>query len=301
MQFSPGLDLLFANKSRLTTRLMSQIAGLCLAGWIGPVAAAVDILPVAGVVPEIEAVRGELQSALARTATTTRNIRVTIGPEALRAALAKDATSPLIATFVTSTEFANAVGAEPRPHVTAIYSNPDPLDQVALARGILRNAKIGVVDAPGSRALSLPLTRQPSAQVTPIPLGNGPVVNTFLQGVRGLDAVIVLPDTEVLNQGNVNYVVRALYQQRKVLIGYSDTLTRVGALASVFPRRAAIVERVAATVSEFVASGTMPAPQFVRDVDITLNERLARSLNIVLPDLQELRAHVQRRPLERPQ
>lgn len=289
------------NKSRVITRLLSRIAALCFAAWLIPVAAAVDVVPAAGGPPEIEAVRGELQAALARTPATTQNIRVTIGPEALRVALAQDATSPLIATFVTSTEFANAVGAVPRARVTAIYSNPDPLDQVALARGILRNATIGVIDAPGSRALSLPLARQASAQVTAIPLGNGPVVNTFLQGMSGLDAAIVLPDTDVLNQGNVGYVVRALYQQRKVLIGYSDTLTRVGALASVFPRRAAVVERVAATVSEFVASGTMPPPQFVRDVDITLNERLARSLNIVLPDLHELRAYVQRRPLERPQ
>jgi hypothetical protein len=82
--------------------------------------------------------------------------------------------------------------------------------------------------------------------------------------------------------------VRTLYARRKVLIGYSATLTKVGALASVYVSPKAISEGVVDILSEYAARGTLAGPVFVRDVDVTVNDRLARSLNIPVPEHAEL-------------
>src|SRR5262249_4426033 len=76
------------------------------------------------------------------------NARVTIGASAFRTAIDNDDGRPIIAAFLSSTEFTAALGHRARPrHVTAIFSNPDPLDELTLARAILSHARIAVFDS----------------------------------------------------------------------------------------------------------------------------------------------------------
>jgi len=159
--------------------------------------------------------------------------RVTIGAAAFRAAIDNDDGRPVIAAYLSSAEFTSALGDRARPrHVTAVFSNPDPLDELALAKAILSHARVGVFDSPAAHPLVSRLVQQ---GVTAIPVAPSEGVDALLRATDPFDVILVLPDPSIFNSANIGHVVRTLYQQRKVLIGYSDTLTRVGSLASVYP------------------------------------------------------------------
>ena len=214
------------------------------------------------------------------------NARVTIGAAAFRAAVDNDDGRPIVAAYLSSTEFTAALGDRGRSsHVTAVFSNPDPLDELALARAILGHAPIGVFDSPAVHSL---VSRLVERGVTAIPVAPNESVDAVLRGADPFDVILVLPDPSTFNGANIGHVVRALYQQRKVLVGYSDTLTRVGSLASVYPSSDGIARGVRDVLEQYAARHAMPDPLFVSDVDVSLNDRLARSLNIVLPDRADL-------------
>jgi hypothetical protein len=117
----------------------------------------------------------------------------------------------------------------------------------------------------------------------------GQSIESVLRKAASVDALIVLPDPAVLNRSNIGHVVRSLYQRRQVLIGYSAVLTRVGSLASVYASPESIAREVGQQVKQFEASGLLPPPTFVRELDVAVNAPLARSLNIALPPDAELR------------
>lgn len=230
--------------------------------------------------PLVQLVREQLATASPRTAAL--DARVTIGAAAFREALDNDNGKPIVATYLSSTEFETTLGSRQRPpHVTAIFDNPDPLTQLALAKALLSNARIGVFDSRAAHSLA---SRLKDRGVNTIPVAPGESIDALLRETDPFDAIIVLPDPTVLNRANINHAVRTLYQLRKVLIGYSSTLTRVGSLASVYPTPQGIARAARDALEEYATRGVLPTPTFVHDLDMTVNEQLARSLNIVLPD-----------------
>lgn len=228
----------------------------------------------------VQLVRDALSDSSPRVAALD-GTRVTIGAAAFRHALTTDDGRPFIAAYITSAEFESALGTRVRPaHITAVFNHPDPLDQVALAQVLLGRSVLGVFDSPAVHSL---VARMRGRGVDAIPVSPEQGIDSLLRAADSFDAIIVLPDTTV-NRSNINHVVRTLYGRRTVLIGYSATLTRVGALASVYLPPEAIARSVANVLEQYADNGTLPEPVFVRDIDVTLNERLARSLNIALPD-----------------
>lgn len=232
----------------------------------------------------VQTVQTELSGA--SPAAQRLEARVTIGAKAFRDALAENDSRPLIATYLTSVEFQEALNGRERPaYVTAVFSNPDPAAQVRLARQLLGRASLGAFDSPAAHSL---VTRVAGLGVHPIPISPGQGIDSLLRSAQSLDALIVLPDASVLNRSNINHTVRTLYQQRKVLIGHSLTLSGVGALASVYSSREAIAHTALQVLEDYATTGLLPGPAFVSDVDVAVNDRLARSLNISVPDRASL-------------
>jgi putative tryptophan/tyrosine transport system substrate-binding protein len=242
----------------------------------------------------VQTVQSELSGASA--AVQRLDARVTIGAAAFREALAQEDSRPLVATYLTSVEFEEVLNGRERPaHVTAVYSNPDPVAQTRLARQLLGRATLGAFDSAAAHSL---VNRVTSLGVRPVPTSRGQSIDSLLRSAQSLDALIVLPDVSVLNRSNINHAVRTLYQQRKVLIGHSLTLSRVGALASVYASREAVARGVLDVFDQYSTTGVLPEPVFVRDVDVVVNDRLAHSLNISVPDHTSLLKAVRSSPAE---
>jgi hypothetical protein len=248
--------------------------------------AEVKVEPAAPATPEIAELVRELQSAIAASppAVSASDVRVTVGRAAFEEALAAEDARPIIAAYLTSSEFESAVAGRKPAHVTAIFSNPDPRDQAALARALLGRSSLAAFDSPTTHHLVELLV----GSADPIPAEGEQRIDALLRAADPFDAIIALPDPNVLNRSSISHVVRTLYAHRKVLIGYSATLTRVGALASVYVSPESISESVVDVLSEYAARGTLGRPLFVSDVDVIVNDRLARSLNIPVPEHTEL-------------
>ncbi|MDY6944880.1 MAG: hypothetical protein SXG53_04100 [Pseudomonadota bacterium] len=214
------------------------------------------------------------------------NVRITIGAGALRQALMRDDARPVIATYLTSTDFQTIVDAAGRPqHVTAVFANPDPRDQFALARAVLgEHALIGVFN---TRTADLLLRPSIHDTIRTLMVRPGEDINSVLRQVGSMDAILVLPDG-VLTRDNIHHAVRTLYGRRVVLIGHSAMLTRVGSLASVYVSAESIATAVADVLSHYAATRELMAPVFVDDIEVAVNARLARSLNLVLPPTSTL-------------
>jgi hypothetical protein len=248
--------------------------------------AEVHVEPAAPATPEIAELVQEVRSALAASppAVAASDVRVTVGRAAFEEALAAEDARPIVAAYLTSSEFEAAVAGRRPEHVTAVFSNPDPRDQAALARALLGRSSLAAFDSPTTHHLIQLLV----GSADPIPANGEQKIDSLLRAADSFDAIIALPDPNLLNRSSINHVVRTLYARRKVLIGYSATLTKVGALASVYVGPDAIAQSVIDVLSEYAARGTLPRPVFVSDVDVIVNDRLARSLNIAVPEQAEL-------------
>lgn len=287
-------------RKRQRSRRAGGLAALIylLVALLPPVARGeIDITPASGnadTATLVQTVQAELSDA--SPAAKRLDARVTIGAAAFREALARDDSRPLVAAYITSVEFQEVLNGRARPaHVTAVYSNPDPAAQVRLARQLLGRATLGAFDSPAAHSL---VTRVVGLGVQAIPTSPGQSIDSVLRSAQSLEAVIVLPDATVLNRSNINHAVRTLYQQRKVLIGHSLTLSRVGALASVYSSREAIARGVLDVFEQYATTRVLPEPVFVSEVDVAVNDRLARSLNIPVPDRASLLKAVRSNPAE---
>lgn len=236
--------------------------------------------------PETAELLHQVQDALAAAPpdVSALSVRVTVGLGAFEAALAADDGRPIVASYLTSTEFEGAIAGRKRAHITAVFSNPDPRDQAALARALLGRATLAAFDSEATHHLVQLLGQS----VNPISASRDQKIDSLLRAADSFDAVLALPDPNLLNRSNINHVVRTLYGRRKVLIGYSATLTRVGALASVYVSPEAIARSVVDVLVGYARGGTLAGPAFVPEIDVMVNDRLARSLNIAVPEHAEL-------------
>lgn len=265
---------------------LKRFGVLCILAVCRFASAEVQVESAAPTTPEIAELVRELQSAIAAgpRAVVASDVRVTVGRAAFEEALAAEDARPIVAAYLTSTEFEAAVAGRKPAHVTAVFSNPDPRDQAALAHALLGRSALATFDSPTTHHLVQLLAES----VQPIPASGEQRIDALLRAADSFDAIIALPDPNLLNRSTINHVVRTLYARRKVLIGYSVTLTKVGALASVYASPDAIAQAVIDALSEYAARGRLPGPAFVSDVDVIVNDRLARSLNIAIPEHAEL-------------
>jgi len=209
---------------------------------------------------------------------------ISIGPKGFAHALNdSDRTNrPVVALFITSSEYHQIIGEHPGRRTTAIYSNANPVHQLGLSQLLLGSSKIAVVSTPSTIRLIEDLQSDSNSDLLVI---DGRVITTatsLLQSVASADAVLVLPDRDVFNRNNIRHLIRGLYKQEKVLIGYSNTMTKLGSLASVHPTKVHIFNELERLLKDRAHGGTLPAARFPLEFTVSQNDSLARSLNLSL-------------------
>ena len=104
------------------------------------------------------------------------------------------------------------------------------------------------------------------------------------------DLLLAVPDPGVLNRNTAQSLLLTSYRYRDPVIGYSRSLTRAGALVSLFSTPAQIGRQAAEWVSGALsgASVRLPLPAHPSYFEISINEQVARSLGFSLPSEDEL-------------
>lgn len=105
-----------------------------------------------------------------------------------------------------------------------------------------------------------------------------------------VDLLLAVPDPLVFNRGTAQSVFLTSYRFGVPIVGYSQSLTRAGALVSLHSSPAQIGRQAAAWVNIALRGPAvrLPAPAYPEFASVSVNEQVAHSLGITVPPEAEL-------------
>ena len=224
-------------------------------------------------VPTFAAFRTEL-------AQSRRMLYVTIGPTALRDAVARRCDCVVISAY-TSSQVWHAITARlPRNRamsLTAVYAEPAPADQLRLASLLYgRQPRIAAILSPETAFLRPVLDGEVEIQH----FEPGDDINHALNRMTRAEALLAMPYSAVYNTESVRNILLSTYRRKQGVIGFSADMVKVGALASTYSEIEDINTQVAEIAAAFVITGELAPPQFPRYFRTVINEGVARSLDL---------------------
>lgn len=214
-----------------------------------------------------------------------RMLYVTIGPTALREVAQRHCDCVVISTFTSSQVVRSILATLPPARAamfTAVYAEPAPVDQLRLV-GLLyrRPVRVAAILGPDTAFLK-PLLE--GEQVNVLEADPDESINRLLDKIGQADVLLALPDSAVYNTENFRNILLSTYRHKQGVIGFSADMVKVGALATTYSEVEDINAQVAEMVAGYVAGGELPPAQFPRYFHTIVNEGVARSLDVEVPD-----------------
>lgn len=172
---------------------------------------------------------------------------------------------------------------------SAVYIDQSPARSLAFAKLLLPHAKkVGVIvsdeAASGLRSLAAEAQRAKLELLTET-VGSAQDIPRALQYLLPqIDALLLVPDSEVVNENTVRHILIASYRQRIPVLGFSRGLTNAGAVASLVSSPAGIGRQGGLLARQWnPATGTLPTARYAGDFDMVFNRQVTRSLGIEVP------------------
>jgi hypothetical protein len=214
-----------------------------------------------------------------------RMLYVTVGPAALREVAQRRCDCVVISTFTSSQVVRSIVGTLPAARAaafTAVYAEPAPADQLRLVALLYRRpVRVTAILGPDTAFLKPLLEGEHVNVLEPDPDED---INRLLTQIAQTEVLLALPDSAVYNTENFRNILLSTYRHKQGVIGFSADMVKAGALATTYSEVEDINAQVAEIVASYVAGGELPAPQFPRYFHTIVNEGVARSLDVEVPD-----------------
>lgn len=211
---------------------------------------------------------------------------VTTDPAAFdKAVFEMDDTQKLIATFITEETFKSSAD---HGQATAVYYNANPDQVIGLLDQLLPREK-NIVFL-GTPALPISDPHQSIIQ-NHIAYLQADSPSDFLRQIaydRSTDFYVATPAFAHLNSNTIRPFLDLLQRKGQGLVGYSQAMTRVGAMLSVFPDEHEIFLRTEQAVLQ-LSNGADVKPQFANSHRWTENQLVAEILNINLDNQTHMR------------
>ncbi len=226
---------------------------------------------------------------------------VSVGIKATQAALALDTRIPILAVLVPKDSFDAVIvpfNEDHRP-ISAIYLDQPYSRQLGLIRlAFPERERVGVLLREQDRqklGTLLAAARLQKVQVINelIPNG-GEIVPSLERLLAASDLLLVLPDALLYNKNDIQGVLLTSYRYRDPVVGYSQALVRAGAIMALYSKPAQIGNQAAEMALRSLNTGTLPASQYPKYFTVSVNQQVARSLNIPVPDEIGLQQALQR-------
>lgn len=119
--------------------------------------------------------------------------------------------------------------------------------------------------------------------------GDNPV-NTVRNLLKNNDVLLSLPEPNVYNKQSLKGILLASYRLGKPVISYSPAHVKSGALAAIYTSPENIGVQLAGILNKIIKDKNFkPEPfYYASNFDISINQRVAQSLNLQLPDREVL-------------
>jgi len=230
-------------------------------------------------------------SALARS-----RLLVTVGTRAADMVASRGGKTPVLAVLVTEDWYlkkGRAQFAESGRNFGVVVLEQPFSRQFRLIRNAFPGArKAGVVLGQASASQVSEMEKAAAAQdmelVSAVAGSESALVATLGQVLAEADLLLAVPDAEVLNRNTVQSVLMTTYRYRDPVIGYSNALTRAGALISLYSTPEQIGRQAGEIAARTLNGAKLPGLQWPKYFSLSINEHVARSLGIEVPSQETL-------------
>ena len=244
-------------------------------------------------------VRRSYADGLAAGSLSEASLIVAVGVRAADALANLPVRSPVLAVLVPRAWYVKTGRARlsdgGRRSVSAIFLDQPFERQAKLIRlafpdsrrvGVLLSAEQGGV----ADELDEALRSQRLAMVRVTVTEDDRLVTPLEQVLNESDVLLAIPDPLVFNRNTAQSLFLTSYRYRDPVVGYSRSMTRAGAMLSLYSSPAQIARQAAEWMNSAVGGVTvrLPSPAYPTYFEVSINDQVARSLGFSLPSEAEL-------------
>ena len=116
-----------------------------------------------------------------------------------------------------------------------------------------------------------------------------PTMNSALQSLLlSSDVLLAIPDAEIYNASTIRNILLTTYRNKVPLVGFSPGYVKAGALCAVYSTPQQIAEQSAHMIKAFADVHALPAAQYAKQFEVSINEQVARSLGLNIKSAAEV-------------
>lgn len=228
---------------------------------------------------------------------------ITLGLAALSEVRANSPNQPVIALFVPSISIADG-GFEDNGRLTAVFNDPPLVRQARLGELIIPGAQQVAILASPSRAsdyegLMAALEAEGlSARVFVVP-SSDQLIRTLSRALSYGDFILGTIDDEIYNRNTIKHLLLTSYRRNRLVIGPTRAYVQAGSVASTYASSQQQIEYGLSALATFRDTGELPDSDYPPDFRVSVNEQVARSMNIPVPSEDQLQDALQKREVDK--
>jgi len=217
---------------------------------------------------------------------------ITIGPTTFSEVRQENRNIPII-SLLTERNFLEDFAARSPGQVSGVFYNVPLIRQALTGKAILpQSTRIALLATPDSMELYEPLLEQLpafglSARVFLVD-DRDSLIPTLVRALGYGDFLLAAPDSAIYNPRTIKHILLTAYRRNKIVIGPTQAYVKAGSLASSYAPFTEMVQLASELVSSYLANGTLPPPAYPEEYKVEINKQVARSLNIPLPDREDI-------------
>ena len=204
---------------------------------------------------------------------------------------------PVIHSYITEFQYRQHAS---HPHHYAVLLDQPPQRYLAFIDALLGSGKIAILSTENSRlpdsALEPADTRTSGRVQQQLYASKDNLINAIRDLLMDNDVLLSLPDPQIYNQQSLKGILLTSYRQNKPVISYSPAHVKSGALAAIYASPQQIGDQVAGLVNKFLTDPDYrpEASYYASDFTITINQRVANSLQLDIPDIETLQKNLKK-------
>lgn len=217
---------------------------------------------------------------------------IALGPRAFETVKSENRNLPLLALFVDQT-VVSASRSHPDANLSAVLNDPVLERQLATGKAILpHSTRVSMIARPDTRHLYDDLLKTlPEFGMEGrlfIVSSAERLIPTLIQALNYGDFILAASDDDVYNPRTIKHILLTAYRRNRIVIGPSQAYVKAGSLASTYTPLSDIANMAADYVTQYWETGKFPKPDHPAQFGIDVNRQVGRSLNIPLPDREDL-------------
>ena len=210
---------------------------------------------------------------------------IAIGFDSFSGLLKKQLNVPIVAVFISRLSYRKAIkGLNNLTNVSAIFSDPNPYNQIKLAKLLYQKSiNMAVLLSNETDFLRSEIARSAKQMQTKVRFVNVDDSNNIyktLSKVYSYDVLLAIPDAKIYNSQSMRTILLTTYRHDQALMGFSKGMVKAGALATTTVDASDMAGETNRWLQRYLNTNKLPKPGYSKIFNIYVNEYVAESLNI---------------------